>query len=275
MSTILIVDDNEQGLYILRVLLEGHGYKVDSAANGVEALKAARRNPPDLVFSDILMPVMDGFTLCREWKRDKHLKKIPFVFYTAIHTDPRDEKLALDLGAERFIVKPSAPEKFIEQVEQVLGEHRRGSLVPSRKAPPKEEVLLHRYNEALVRKLEENVLQLEETNRGLVQEIAEHQKADESLRKSEGKYRNLYEAMAQGVVYQDADGRIISANAAAQRILGLSLGQMTGRTSIDPRWKAIHEDGSDFPGDTHPAMIALKTGQLNRDIMGVFSPDEG
>lgn len=91
----------------------------------------------------------------------------------------------------------------------------------------------------------------------------------------EEKYRNLFSTMAQGVVYQGADGKIISANPAAERILGLTLDQMLGRTSIDPRWKAIHEDGSDFPGDTHPSMVALKTGREVRNVvMGVFNPRE-
>jgi PAS domain S-box-containing protein len=78
--------------------------------------------------------------------------------------------------------------------------------------------------------------------------------------------------MAQGVVYQNAEGHIVSANPAAERLLGLTLAQMLGRTSMDPRWKAIHEDGSDFPGDTHPAMIALKTGKEVSHVMGVFRP---
>ena len=228
MSTILTVDDNKQGLYMLRVLLEGHGYKVASAANGAEALQEARRNPPDLVLSDILMPVMDGFTLCREWKRDKHLKKIPFVFYTAIHTDPRDQKLALDLGAERFIAKPSAPGKFIEQVKQVLEEHRRGSLVPSQKAPPKEEVFLQRYNEALVRKLEENVLQLEETNRGLVQEIAERRRAEKALGVSEERYRLLIENANEGVLVLQ-HGKVVFANRKAGEIAGYSEEDLTSK----------------------------------------------
>jgi len=66
MKTVLIVDDNEQDLYMLRVLLEGHGHPVVLASNGDDALKAARKTPPDIIVSDIMMPVMDGFVLCRE-----------------------------------------------------------------------------------------------------------------------------------------------------------------------------------------------------------------
>ena len=93
------------------------------------------------------------------------------------------------------------------------------------------------------------------------------------LRESEARFRSLFETMAQGVVYQDATGGIIFANPAAQRILGLTLDQMQGRTSADPRWKAIREDGSEFPGEDHPAMISLRTGQPVRDVvMGVCQP---
>ena len=70
--------------------------------------------------------------------------------------------------------------------------------------------------------------------------------------------------MLLGVVYQDNNGLIISANPAAEEILGLSFDQMQGRTSTDPRWKSIHEDGSNFPGESHPAMVALKTGENSR-----------
>ena len=104
-------------------------------------------------------------------------------------------------------------------------------------------------------------------------DITERKHAEEELLYSEEKHRTLFETMAQGVVYQDKYGEIISANPAAERILGLTLDQMQDRKSIDPRWRAIHEDGSDFPGDTHPAMIALKTGkEVNNVKMGVFNP---
>ena len=100
-------------------------------------------------------------------------------------------------------------------------------------------------------------------------------RAETDLLESDKEYRNLFESMVLGVVYQSADGQIISANPAAEHILGLTLDQMRGRTSIDPRWKAIHEDGSDFPGETHPSMVSIKTGQpVHNVVMGVFHPEE-
>lgn len=96
---------------------------------------------------------------------------------------------------------------------------------------------------------------------------------DETFLENEKRYRTLFETMAQGVVYQNADGVITSANPAAEQILGLSQDQLLGRTSIDPRWKAIHEDGSDFPGEDHPIVQALQSGQaVMGQVMGVYNP---
>ncbi len=84
-------------------------------------------------------------------------------------------------------------------------------------------------------------------------EITAMKQAEHALREEEKKYRTLFETMLQGVVYQNEHGEILSANPAAEKILGLSLAQMRGLTSLDPRWRAIREDESDFPGEQHPA----------------------
>lgn len=94
-------------------------------------------------------------------------------------------------------------------------------------------------------------------------------------RETEELYRHLYETMGQGVIYQNMDGNIISANSSALKILGLSMDQIFGRTSYDSRWKAIRKDGSPFPGEEHPAMITLKTGQaVYNGLMGIYNPIE-
>jgi two-component system, cell cycle sensor histidine kinase and response regulator CckA len=85
----------------------------------------------------------------------------------------------------------------------------------------------------------------------------------------------LFETMADGVVYQSADGRIIRANPAAERLLGVTMDELLSRDSSDPRWQAIREDGSPFPSEAHPSMIALRTGREVRNvIMGIYHPRE-
>ncbi|MBF0531020.1 MAG: PAS domain S-box protein, partial [Deltaproteobacteria bacterium] len=102
---------------------------------------------------------------------------------------------------------------------------------------------------------------------------AKRRRAEKALQESEEKHRRLFETMAQGVVYQAADSKIISANPAAERILGLTLDQMLGKTSTDPGWKTIREDGSELPGEDHPAIVALRTGKpVDRMVLGVFNP---
>jgi signal transduction histidine kinase len=102
--------------------------------------------------------------------------------------------------------------------------------------------------------------------------ITERKEMEETIRKSEERYRNLFETMVQGVLYYDVEGKIISCNPAAESILGIMPEQMRGRTLADLRLKAVHEDGSDFPGDAYPSMIALSTGQVIKDvIMGVLN----
>ena len=98
----------------------------------------------------------------------------------------------------------------------------------------------------------------------------ERRKLEQRLRDAEVRAATLFASMEQGVVYQDADGRIIDANPAATRLLGLSLDQLQGRTSVDPRWRAVREDGSPFAGEDHPAMVSLRTRQPTHGVvMGV------
>lgn len=107
----------------------------------------------------------------------------------------------------------------------------------------------------------------------ILKNITKQKQIEKNLNTSERRYRQLFETMAQGVVYQAADGKIMSANPAAERILGLTLEQMMGMSSYDSRWKTIREDGSELPGDEHPSMISLRTGKpVGPSVLGVYQP---
>lgn len=96
----------------------------------------------------------------------------------------------------------------------------------------------------------------------------------EALRESEERFRSIVTAMQEGVVVHDRDGKIVASNAAAERILGLTRAQLEGRDSIDPRWRAVRDDGGDFPGEEHPASVTLRTGEpLAQVLMGVHTPE--
>ncbi len=167
MKKILVVEDNAQNQYMLEVLLKTNGYEVETASNGNEALDKAHKESPMMIISDILMPGMDGFSLCRTWKTDEKLRNIPFVFYTATYIDPRDEKLAMELGAESFIIKPMDPDSFLATIKKILQNHDKGKGTAKIKPVKTEAVFYKEYNEALVRKLEDKMAQLQRSNRRL------------------------------------------------------------------------------------------------------------
>ena len=104
-------------------------------------------------------------------------------------------------------------------------------------------------------------------------DISERLQIEQTLRESESRHRLVIDTLNEGVVKQRTDGTITMCNPAAERILGLTREQMMGRSSLDPLWLAVHEDGSPFPGETHPTMVALLTGNPQRDVvMGVHKP---
>ncbi|MEK6589847.1 MAG: response regulator [Nitrospinota bacterium] len=104
-STILVVEDSEVQAMILKQILIGKGYRVNIAKNGAEGLSIVRKEKPMLIISDILMPVMDGYTMCREIKRDKSLSDIPVILLTQL-TDAQDIIRRLETTVEIYITKP-------------------------------------------------------------------------------------------------------------------------------------------------------------------------
>ncbi|MCY1065427.1 PAS domain S-box protein [Nannocystis sp. RBIL2] len=109
---------------------------------------------------------------------------------------------------------------------------------------------------------------------GGVLDISERRRSEEALRASEERYRTSIAALEEGIVLQSRDGTIHTCNASAEHLLGLTRDQMLGRTSLDPRWRAVHEDGAPFPGHTHPSFTTLMSGEPRSGvIMGVHKPE--
>jgi PAS domain S-box-containing protein len=219
MPRVLIVDDREDNLYYLRTLLAAHGYDVESAAHGAEALTKARHSPPDLIIADLLMPVMDGYTLLRHWKLDEKLRNIPFVVYTATYTAPEDERLAIDLGADAFIVKPMEPDDLMARIRQV-DSHATDAGSKSARAPcANDQDIVKQYSASLVRKLEEKTIQLETANRAL--ETANRALQNEMTERKEVSTRleTLIEQANIGVLVH-RDFKPVLANSEVARIFG-------------------------------------------------------
>jgi PAS domain S-box-containing protein len=259
MTRILVADDNPENLYLLVSLLEGHGYEVVAAANGAEALALAQDSPPDLILSDLLMPLMDGFELCRRWKQDERLRRIPFIIYTATYTDPADEELALSLGADRFLVKPQNVELLIEAVRETLEETGRDPTAVRPGAATSEAELAHRHTEAVRRKLEKRV-------RALDAETARRAQAESALRAANDFWQITFDALLDPVALVSSDGTVTRAN----RAMGEHLGQEARDLVGEKCYRLIHGTNAHIEGC--PLLASRKSGR--RETMELVIQDK-
>lgn len=201
----LVVDDNADARALLKAILAGNGHSVELAENGAQALEKAAVSLPDMIISDILMPVMDGFVLCEKVRSDAKFKQIPFVFYTATYTDAKDEEFALKIGADRFIVKPAEPEEFMKIIHDVVRNVRETSINNGRPGLKDKKEFLKLYNQRLVNKLEKKMLSLEK-------EIEKRKAASQKIEESEEKYRTLVESSTDHIFMLNMEGNYIGSN---------------------------------------------------------------
>jgi len=216
---ILLVDDNDGNRAILRTVLEDHGYGVAEAADGTEALRALNTESFAAVITDILMPKMDGYRLCYEIRHHPGLRHLPIIIYTATYTAPSDERLSLDLGADRFLRKPATADELIRTVREILTESSRGA--PTVRAGLDDLGGMQQYSQGLVDKLARKNLQLEDQA--------------SALRLSERWSRLVFDAANDATFLVQLDpngvpGRIIGANEAASKLLGYTQEELLART---------------------------------------------
>ncbi len=126
---ILLVEDSQTQAELIGHALEECGYRVRLARNGEHALGLAREKPPTLVISDIMMPGLDGYGLCRALRSDPATGAIPVILLTTL-TEPADIVRGIESGADNFICKPFAPDVLLERIDYFLknGELRRSQM---------------------------------------------------------------------------------------------------------------------------------------------------
>ncbi|MCX8036356.1 MAG: response regulator [Candidatus Sumerlaeia bacterium] len=117
---ILLADDEEDIKTVVAMFLEAQGYEVITAFDGLDALEKVRTEKPDLILLDIMMPVLDGFEVCKRLKENEDTARIPIVILSAAaHVESVNR--GLKAGAKDYIVKPFEPEKLVEKIEQFIG----------------------------------------------------------------------------------------------------------------------------------------------------------
>ncbi len=116
---VLIVEDNELNMKLFRDLLEAHGYKTLESRDGVEALRVAREERPDLILMDIQLPEVSGLEVAKWIKEDEKLKRIPIIAVTAFAMKGDEEKIR-EGGCEAYLAKPISLTTFLETVERYL-----------------------------------------------------------------------------------------------------------------------------------------------------------
>ena len=259
-NLIIIAEDSPTQAENLKYILEKNGYKVAHGLNGRETLNLAKKDKPLLIVADILMPVMNGYELCRRIKADENLREVPVILLTSL-TEAEDVLKGLECGADSYVMKPfneqhlmsriqsifaskaSAEEKKVKQesidvlfagrkyfvnstrfqILNMLLSTYEGAVQKTQKLT-ETQAALHALRTSLEKKVEEKTeyLQLE---------IKERQQVETAIKASEKKYRNLVENALVGVFSSTLEGRLYFVNEAFCTILQYdSVEELTSRT---------------------------------------------
>lgn len=116
---ILIVEDDPVGLRYVRFTLEKNGYQVITAANGLEGLRKARTEEPDLIILDVMLPGIDGYEICHRLRAEPTTAHLPILMFSA-KAQESDKTVGQQVGADDYLTKPAEPSEIIRRVESLL-----------------------------------------------------------------------------------------------------------------------------------------------------------
>jgi diguanylate cyclase (GGDEF)-like protein len=167
---IVVAEDDENSRKLIETVLSAEGYEVICFENGLKALAHLEQEPADLVVSDILMPEMDGYGLCKAMKQNHELQKIPFIFYTATYTSPQDERFAMTLGANRFLIKPMPVKDLLAVIAETINTDAKSKIAKGRGLYRSSPSKIDKQHADRVRaKLDEKIVELNEEKKKLIE----------------------------------------------------------------------------------------------------------
>lgn len=247
---VVLADRDSHERAAVAQVLAGAGHRVTEVADGAAALQVVLADPPDLVVSEVLMPRMDGYRLCRAIKSDAATHRVPFAFYTAAYADAADEAHARRLGADAFWRKPMAPRDLLEQAER-LGASPSASMVqpPLAEEPAKAAL----YDTALVEHLEAKARKLEEANEvlrraldllaeevavkerligDLTADVVARERVEDELRQERDFSRTLVDVAELFICVLDVDLRVTLFSKGAEELTGYGSADIVGRRVV-------------------------------------------
>ncbi len=258
---ILIVEDSDVQAFSLKKLLVGNGYSVRVARNGAEGLDAITERAPAVVISDIVMPVMDGYEMCRRVKDDGAFRGIPLILLTTL-TDTEDIIKGLNAGADNYVTKPYEQGYLLKRVAALIETPTRYRNNPDEKSVEifyngkadsirsgrgqTLSLLLATYENAILQNRELNRTQEElkalndlleekvrERTAELTAEVSERRKAEAAQKESEERFRSVVETASDAIICVDERGLVYLWNRKAVEMFGFEASEMIGRDMHD------------------------------------------
>ncbi len=226
---ILAIDDNQDNLITIKALIKEtfEDFEVITALNGIDGIKLALKESPDVILLDIVMPQMDGFEVCKKLKQNPHLKDIPIIFITALKGDKESRIKGLEVGAEAFLAKPIDESELTAQIRAMIKINRTN-------AQKKDE------NKRLSALVEERTQELKKTHvaslnllEDLRNEIEARKISEEALRESEQKFRDMSNLSPQVIFEMNLTGEITYVNQQAETLFGYKIEELIGINSLN------------------------------------------
>ncbi len=272
-ASILVVEDSMAQASFLQHTLEHHGYRVSVFRNGKEALESMKRQKPSIVISDVTMPEMHGYELCRYMKADAELKDVPVILLPQFST-PEDAIKCLECGASSLVTKPYNEESLLSCIRQILTNHKLRNIMSMKEnvdislsgrkysiSSDRAQILdfLISTYESAIREKEE----LEQASKELAEAL-------EAIRILDDNYRKFLEMQTDAIVIVNHDGVIRSVNPSGEALFGRSAEEILGEPFDLPVYPDETREIRIEQADGRHALVETRVMETNWDGVDAY-----